>query len=275
MGLLLAGDSGTGKSTNLLWWPKPFILDLEGSLKGSKGYHTERLGRTPDFKWGTPLLDANDRPVPEQDQFKRCEQLLAEAVASPEVATICIDGLGRLYDMLKLELSYAAGEKPVIVAGQRVMGLAQWGVYPDKLKRFIWNLRAKGKPVILTAHLKVDENEMTSVKEYRIADLQTDFGKSNSLPKCFSDYFQTINEPCAKDKEHPRGVRYKLRTAPTIRNVSLKTSFMNLPDEFEVGGEEFKKLMERVAATTVPVAPTPAAAQPISSSTNAAGAVTA
>lgn len=251
IGLLLGGDSGTGKSTSLLYWPRPFILDIEGNLSGAKAFHTKRLGREPEFKWDNPERDAKGNVLLMQDRFKRCRELLDEAVADAGVTTICIDGLGRLYDLLKAELSNAPGEKPVIVAGQRVMGLSQWGVYPDILKQFIWGLRAKGKPVILTAHLKIDESELTSVKEYRIADLQTDFGKSNSLPKCFSDYWQTFNEVVSKDVKYPRGVRYKLRTAPTLRNPSLKASFADMPDELEPGGEDFQKVMALVAGGPV------------------------
>lgn len=247
--LLLAGDTGTGKSCNLFYWPKPFVLDLEGNLKGAVLHHKALNDGKLDGWYDTPRKDAKGNDLPDMLQFARCRQLLDEAVANPDVVTICIDGLGRLYDLLKQELANAAGEKPVVVAGQRVMGLSQWGVYPDILKRFLWDYRAKGKPLILTAHLKVDENELTAVKEYRIADLQTDFGKSNSLPKTFSDYWQTFTEVCAKDAAHPRGVRYKIRTAPTVRNGSLKTSFVNMPDEFEVGDAAFKDLLQRVAGS--------------------------
>ncbi len=252
--LLLGGDTGTGKSTSLLYWPKPWILDLEGNLIGAIKEHQKRLGRLPIGKWDRPhVADDNKTPVPLEQQWTRCQMLIDRAVADPEVGTICLDGLGRLYDMLKQYLAHNPAEKPIIVSGQRQMGLAQWGVYPDLLKRFIWDLRSKGKPLIVTAHLKIDENELTKVSEYRIADLQADFGKSDSLPKCFSDYFQTMNAVTTKDAANPRGVRYYYRTAPSTRNPKLKTSFPELPDEFSPGDAVWTELMKKVGGVAAPV----------------------
>lgn len=242
--LLLAGDTGTGKSTSLLYWPRPWILDLEGNLAGAVKTHTKRLGKRPEFCWDTPELNDAGAPVALKDQWKRCEELVNRATSDPTISTICIDGLGRLYDKLKAYLANLPGEKAVVVAGQNVMGLSQWGVYPDLLRRFVWDLRSKGKPIIVTAHLTVDEGEMSQIREYRIADLQTAFGKSNSLPKCFSDYWQTLSTPCAKDPaKNPRGVKYVWRTAPNARNPSLKTSFPELPDELEAGDPIFLKVL--------------------------------
>lgn len=242
--LLLAGDTGTGKSTSLLYWPKPWILDLEGNLAGAVKYHTERLGTVPDFSYDTPELNDAGAIIPLKDRWKRCEELVNRAASDPTVGTICVDGVGQLYALLKDYLSNLPGEKPVIIAGQNVMGIAQWGVYPTLLRQFIYSLRAKGKPIVMTSHLCLMENEITKVQEYRIADLQTDFGKSNSLPKCFSDYWQTFSRVVAKDPaKYPRGVKYIWRTAPDIRNPSLKTSFPKLTDELEAGDAAFLQVL--------------------------------
>src|SRR5262245_12304053 len=112
IGLLLGGDSGCGKSTSLLFWPKPWILDLEGNLKGAVDEHRRRLGgKMPDFKWDRPqVADDGKTPIAVDQQWARCKVLVDRAAADPEVGTICIDGLGRLYDMLKQHLAHSPGE---------------------------------------------------------------------------------------------------------------------------------------------------------------------
>lgn len=243
--LLLAGDTGTGKSTHLFNWPRPYIEDLEGNLKGAVEHH-RALGTLPDFKWNRPDTDDAGKPVEEKQQFDVVKKHVAAALADPAIGTVCVDGLGRLCDLLKAKLTWEpnAAEKPLVVAGERVMSMSLWQPFANELKRLVWMARAANKPFILTAHLMVDENELTTVKEQRV-NLQG--ALKNDFPKLFSDYFATMTATCSKDAAHPRGVKYLIRTAPTMRNPSLKTSFVGLPDEFEVGDSAFKTLLERVA----------------------------
>jgi hypothetical protein len=124
------------------------------------------------------------------------------------------------------------------------MSMSLWQPFANELKRLVWSARAANKPFILTAHLQVDENELTTVKEQKVM-LQG--ALKNDFAKLFSDYWQTMAVTCGKDAAHPRGVKYLIRTAPTTRNPSLKTSFVGLPDEFEVGDAAFKTLLQRVA----------------------------
>lgn len=244
--LLLAGDTGTGKSTHLFNWPRPYIEDMEGNLKGAVEHHRS-LGTLPDFKWNRPeLADDGKHTLDEKLQYDNVVRHVQQALADSSIDTVCIDGLGRLCDLLKTKLVWDTGntEKALLVGGERMMSMTLWQPFANSLKRLIWMARAANKPFILTAHLMVDENELTTVKEQRV-NLQG--ALKNDFPKLFSDYYATTTSTCTKDAKHPRGVKYLIRTAPTSRNPSLKTSFVGMPDEFEVGDEAFKALLARVA----------------------------
>jgi hypothetical protein len=242
--LLLAGETGSGKSTSLFNWPKPYVEDLEGNLKGAVEHHRS-LGTLPEFKWNRPELADDGKPLEEKLQYDNVKRHIQQALADPSIQTVCVDGLGKLCDLLKAKLVWEpnAAEKPLVVGGERVMSMSLWQPFANGLKRLIWMARAANKPFIVTAHLTVDENELTSVKEQRVnlqGQLKSDF------PKLFSDFWSAFVVTCTKDAKHPRGVSYKIRTAPTMRIPSLKTSFTGVPDEFEVGDEAFTALMKRI-----------------------------
>lgn len=243
--LLLAGDTGTGKSTHLFNWPKPWIADLEGNLKGAIEHH-RHAGTLPEWWFDRPEVDAAGKPVEPHKQFDNVRAQVAAAMADSKVLTVCVDGFGKLCDLLKEKLvnEVNAAEKPLIIGGMKAMTQSLWNPFANLLKSFMWDARRYNKPFIVTAHLKVDQNELTTVKEQQI-DLQGQL--QQSFPKLFSDYFQTMTEQVSDKAKYPRGVRYYLRTAPTMRNPSLKTSFVGLPPDLEPGTGEFDALLKRVA----------------------------
>jgi hypothetical protein len=244
--LLLAGHTGTGKSSHLFYWPRVGVVDLESNLKGALDYHKSIGTDLSKAKYDQPFTSRDGKPLEERYQYDRVVELVNEAIADPEVSTVVVDGFGKLCDLLKAKLVWEqnAAEKPLIIGGLRMMTQSLWNPFAQMLKSFVWDIRAKNKPFIMTAHLKVDENELTTVKEERV-DLQGQL--QASFPKCFSDYFMSVSEPVAVTDKYPRGTRYKLRTAPTMRNPSLKTSFTGLPAEFEATDECFKQLLSKVA----------------------------
>jgi hypothetical protein len=246
--LLLAGHTGSGKSTHIFHWPRVGVIDMEGNLKGAIEYHKSIGTDLSTAKYTQPFTDKDGKPLEERYQYDRMVVQVFEMIADPTIGTVVIDGFGKMCDLLKAKLVWEqnAAEKPLIIGGLRMMTQSLWNPFAQMLKSLIWDIRGKNKPFIMTAHLKVNENELTTIKEEQI-DLQGQL--QTSFPKCFSDYFQTISEPVSKSATNPRGTRYKLRTAPTTRNTLLKTSFVGLPDEFETGDAAFKALLQQVAGT--------------------------
>lgn len=240
--VLVAGEPGSGKTNLCLDWPDPYVIDCEGNMKNAIERHAGKR-----FWYDNPERDDKDALLPEDQRWTRIEQLLNANAAKPEVKTIVVDGLGAVTDYLKAFLVTKGGdaEKPLVVGGQRVMTKSLWGPFADLLKRFVFKGRSYGKPFVLTSHLKVDENEMTAVKEQRVnlqGQLVSDF------PKLFTDFWMTVATPVPVSKEYPTGVKYSVKTVPTIR-ITLKCS-CGLPPEFETRGPEWQALMQRIGGAS-------------------------
>lgn len=238
--VLVAGDPGTGKTCGLFEWPDIYILDCEGNLKSG-------IDRNPGkrFWWDSPEKFDDGKPVPEAQRWERAKKLVEEAGKNQEVKVIAVDGFGRMCDYLQefLIVQGSKAEAPLMVGGQKQMTRSLWNPFARMMTEWVYSVRHLGKPFVMTTHLKVDENELNSVKEQKVnvqGRLMTDF------PKLFTDFWQTLATPVAADaKKYPTGVRYYVRTAPTSR-IALKTSF-GLPAEFETRDPAFQDLIKRVA----------------------------
>lgn len=244
LAVLLSGNPGAGKTVACFSFPDPWILDCEGNLKSG-------IERNPGkrFWYDTPERKADGTPVAPHEWWLRTADLIKEAGKS-EAKTLVVDGLGRVALGLKDYLVYEVGkvEKLPVIAGEKQMAQSTWMVYERKLMEFVWLLRSFGKPVVVTCHLKVDTNELSSIKEQRV-DIQ---GRLvDSFPKLFTDFYQLMATPNSDAKyAASRGVRYYIRTAPTNR-VELKCS-CGLPAEFELGDECWKKVIASLSAPAAP-----------------------
>ncbi len=240
---LLGGEPGSGKTVASFSFPDPFILDCEGNLKSGIERNAGKR-----FWYDSPERKADGTPTAEHEWWPRMEALIKEAGAKPEVKTLIVDGLGRVTIALKDYLIFESartGEKMPTVAGVKQMSQTTWQVYERLLTNFVWLLRAFGKPVVVTCHFKVDENELTTVKEQRV-DIQGRL--TGSFPKLFTDFFQTMATPNSDARFAPpkgNGVRYFIRTAPTSR-IALKCS-CGLPPEFELGDKCWQDVVAKLA----------------------------
>lgn len=235
--LLVAGDPGSGKTNLCLDWPDPYVIDCEANMKNAIERHPGKR-----FWYDSPETGEDGKPLLDHAKWARVHELVKN-FARPEVKTGVIDGLGRLTDYLKEHLVHegSKAEGPLMVGGMRVMTKSLWGPFADKLKRLIIEARSYNKPFVLTSHLTVDENELTSVKEQRVnlqGQLKADF------PKLFTDFWATLATPITKSKDYPMGVRYYVRTVPTSR-ITLKCS-CGLPDEFETRAPEFQGFLSKL-----------------------------
>jgi hypothetical protein len=243
LAFLLAGNPGAGKTVACFAFPDPFILDCEGNLKSG-------IERNPGkkFWWDSPERKGDGTSSLPHECWLRAEELLKEAGTKPEVKTLVVDGLGRIALYLKDYLVYEVsrtGEKLPKIAGQLQMSQSLWGEYARKMGQFAIFLRSFNKPVVVTCHLKVDENELSSVKEQRV-DIQG--GSANSYAKNFTDFYHLMASPNSDGKyTKTGGVRYFIRTAPTSR-IELKShNNQVIPAEMELTDEAFKKLIASLA----------------------------
>jgi hypothetical protein len=236
LAVLLLGQPGAGKSNLCMEFPDPYFIDTDQNLRNAIERHPGKK-----FWFDCPEFDDTGKSLPANEHWPRMQKLIVENATKPEVKTLVIDGLGRVTDYLKAYLVHVGSqaEKSLLVGGEKAMTQSLWGPFADLIKRLIFLCRSFGKPFVMTAHLKVDENELSAVKEQRVnlqGQLVSDF------PKLFTDAWMADAMPNADAKyKLANGVRYFIRTAPTHR-ILLKQS-CGLPAEFEPDSVEFKKLM--------------------------------
>lgn len=249
LAVLLLGQPGAGKSNLSMEFPDPYVIDTDQNLRNAIERHPGKR-----FWYDCPEFDDQGKALQSHEWWPRVEKLIKENAPKPEVRTIVVDGLGRVSDYLKAFLTHVGSqaEKPLMVGGERAMTQSLWGPFADLTKKLIFLCRSYGKPFVMTAHLKVDENELSSVKEQRVnlqGQLVSDF------PKLFTDSWLVEAVP-STDAKHKaaNGVRYYIRTAPTHRMPALKQS-CGLPAEFEPGDACFVELMKRLAAPVVATTP--------------------
>lgn len=160
--LLFIGAPGTGKTTFALQLPKPYIIDCDDNLIGPTR-HLKSSGKDKPYFYDTPLRDDTGKPVPRDKQYLRLITLLDEAVSSPEVETIVIDSLSSLVEMLMAH-TLVSLKKPLATdfkVADRKFEYEDWAAFGNFLRRLIFELKATGKRFVLTAHIKVEQDELS------------------------------------------------------------------------------------------------------------------
>jgi hypothetical protein len=251
LAILVSGAPGAGKTNFCMEFPDPWFADADQNLRNAVDRHPGK-----HFTYDCPEFDTDDKGnivkrYADHEHWPRLETIIKAAGPDPKVGTIVVDGLGRVADYLRAYLVHTGGqaEKPLLVGGLKVMTMSLWGPFSDLMKKLVFLCRSYNKPFLMTTHLGVDENELTTVKEQKVllqGALKADY------PKLYTDFVMCKAEPNAGERYKPYGVRYSVRTAPDSR-ITLKQS-CGLPAEFEVTDDAFKQLIERL---TVKPTPTP------------------
>lgn len=241
-GLLIAGNPGSGKSNFAMEWPDPWFCDADRNLVNAIKRHPGKR-----FFYDDPTTDDTSKPLPAELRWTRSLALLDKAGKDPQVKVLVDDSLSALCDYLTDYLTFTgcAGEKPRIVGGMTAMSQSLWGPFAAMMAKRIKDARAYGKPYIMTCHIKVDENELSAVKEQR-PNISGQLGAT--IARLFTDYWCSNAQPNSDAVKYPSGVRYFIETRPTSR-MALKTSLIyskEMPGTFDSDGPEVKALMQRL-----------------------------
>lgn len=239
--ILLIGESGAGKTNLTFEFPAPALIDFgDANLSNA----VERHPGIP-FKWGRVDEDDTGKPIAPHLRWARATELLGQAGRDPDTKTIVDDSLSMMQivctDYL-IDAGSKAGEKLPAVAGEKQMNMALWEPFARLIRARVIAARAFGKTYIMTCHVKVDENELTAVKEQRPL-ISGQMG--SKLASLFTDMWMCEATPSSDPKYAPRGVRYFVRTAPTSR-IKLKCSFPTIAAEVDAswfGTPAFRTLL--------------------------------
>ena len=273
-GLLLIGESGAGKSSLSLEFPAVYVLDCDRNLSSALTLYEKRHG-TPkaDFWYDAPEVDANGKRLPDEEVWVNGCKHLDAASQDPRVQTLVVDGLTQWMTYLQRYVIKQGSEmepRKLMVGGMQMMTMSYYAPFEALMRKFVVGLRSTGKSVIVTAHIRSGESELTDApmwQPYLVGGLR------NTIPGLFTDYWlcdteQVVPGPGVttdvKDAtgkvttpaRYPTGTRYFVRTAPTAK-VKLKNS-RGLPPVFEFTWAAFAPYLNGATKPATPTPPTTA-----------------
>lgn len=222
--LMLIGPPKAGKTCFALNFPKPYILDCDNNLAGALRYHNH-AAKPFDFWF--------DNPADEADPNKRwsfCMKALLEAVQHPDIKTVFVDGLSLLgYYLEKHILANSnkgtGGMNDLVIAGEKVMNMSQWGPFKNLMSQLIMACKASGKLFIMACHEQTELSDTGAVVRYVPLI-------SGSLRQNIAGYFTDVWR--CETNNGPKGADYSVRFQPkslmqignslNIKDVDIKTT---------------------------------------------------
>lgn len=194
------------------------------------------------FTYDTPLRDENKNPVPREKQFEQVCRILDEMIASPNVETIVIDSLSSLVEILFAHILFQL-KRPFssnLLIADKKFDYEDWAAFGNLLRKFIFALKSCGKRFGITAHVSVDQDDLTKVL-YRFIN----------CPGAVRNYLSGWFEEAWEFYIHTQGVPpnekaiRRIRTVPDARSVTLglKTS-AGLPNTMDA---DAKTILEKLS----------------------------
>jgi len=162
--LLLIGTPKSGKTVTALAFPRPFILDLDNNLAGAlrhndgklsadKFFYEDLAGVAPEKKWTASV------------------RAIEEALESPDVETIVIDGLTLLAEYLQRHiLANTKGDSSnskLIIAGEECMQMNHWTPFKNLMSGIVMACKSSGKKLVMLCHEQTLESQHGAVEGYR------------------------------------------------------------------------------------------------------------
>jgi AAA domain-containing protein len=273
LGILLIGESGSGKTCLMCEFADIYILDCDHNLASGLRLYEQRHGRAKeDFWYDAPEIGTDGKRLPDEEVWPNGCRLLDAAAADPRVKAIGIDGLTAWMTYLQRFVVKQGSDmepKKLMVGGMQMMTKSFYAPFEALMRRFVVGLRSLGKHVVVTAHVRSGESELTDApmwQPYLVGGLR------NTIPGLFTDYWLCDTEQVVpgagvttdvKDAtgkvttpaRYPTGTRYFVRTAPTAK-VKLKNS-RGLPPVFEFTWAAFAPFLNGVAKPVAPTTTTP------------------
>lgn len=174
--ILQLGQPGTGKTTGLLQFPGVGVIDLDLNLSGPLRWLKEQ-GKNPEVLYDSPIIDDAGLKVPRQDQFKRLMEIANEMITDPRVRVIGVDSLTTMVDLVCVEILRSQKKQvgnfdfktTTSKAYDAAFEWQDWGAFFNIMKQIIFEMKASGKPVVFTGHIRTKENDLNKVLQNFIA----------------------------------------------------------------------------------------------------------
>lgn len=174
--ILMLGQPGTGKTTALMQFPSIGVIDLDLNLSGPLRWLNEN-NKNPSVYYDSPVVDEFNNKIPREDQFRKFAQIANEFIADDKIKVIGVDSLTTLVDVVCVEILRAQKKhignfdfKTVTSKSfDAAFEWSEWGAFFNIMKQMLFNLKASGKPIVFTGHLRAKEASLDKVMQNFIA----------------------------------------------------------------------------------------------------------
>jgi len=246
--ILIIGPPGTGKTVLASMLGRPYIIELDNNIAGAFSY-LKLAGANCNAKYSVPHIKEDGGVVPRLDRWKAMNADINEAVADPDVDTLVIDGLSALIEIALDEVRRQAiltGDPKAPKIGDPIKGtpdmplrIQDWGSFGALLRHWFIALRASGKTLVVTGHVVIDKDELTSILQQMI-NLPGKF--AHEISGLFTEVWSTEIREETKDGKKTFKYFITTRPSPAQRSLGLKSG-NQLPPAVEVDFAQLNKLI--------------------------------
>jgi len=211
--MLVWGDFKSGKTVFAGTAPKPYFFDLDNGMLSLANHK-------PPIEFETYVGEAG---------YRSFKQDLNKVIKRDDIETIVIDSLSSLQDLTMGNIQRVNGSYG------NAPQIQEYGLYMVRMRKFLFDLVAIDKHVILTAHEQIFQDGIT--QEVFITPLIYGKNMPRRMGMWFDEVYHTETE---RDKEG--NINYWLRTKPSRKHNC--GSRLNCLDELEV--PDFKVILEKI-----------------------------
>lgn len=212
----LVGPAGSGKTVlGMRLFPKTYVLVGDLNFQSGKRY-LEKVGGLGDVVgFDTIDIDATGKRIPPYARYDRMFKCISEAVASPEIDAIFLDGATQATQYIIAKLVNAQTEADIQIAGGKD-SWPKWGTIGVTWRGMVSQLRTTGKKFILAIHESKNQDESDQIWKH---ELLIPGQTKDLLPNLMSDMWR------CEVQEKAGAHTWMVRTLPNIRMEFLKNTY--------------------------------------------------
>jgi hypothetical protein len=241
--VLVAGDSGAGKTLLASTFPGVLYADAEGGLLSVRDRNVHRVTVT-----STAVLDELRAALAQAPDVR------AKVLGTP-VSTIVLDTVDEIARLFVRERLRA--EK------RETMAMGDWGWLGDSLRALLRGYRNLAMNVIFNVHVKSTEDSETGRVDYK-PSIQGSVG--DEIAAYVDESFLLVGRPMLDPATGDRIISRHLQTFPDVQHRWVKDRSGKLPQEFPVNfQDDYQRLAQYIFTNVTPDTP-PGSAAPATGS---------
>lgn len=158
----LQGPPGCGKTTLACMFPNVYVADCDMNLRGTIRFLRENKMPLP-IGFDTIDVDGTGKEIAPDMRYKRLAAKLKVAAASPDVETLVIDSATKIGEYMLAYVLKQNGKDSMADMNHKL-----WGDNLYLWRKFIGDLRATGKTIIIPVHEAPEKDPISGAIKYML-----------------------------------------------------------------------------------------------------------